>query len=253
MTTTAAQRAAAKADVAALRAEGLKVVVHPGAYKRGRPGLYAPRGWMIHHDATAKGPSPGVLPILINGRWDLTGPLCQWWLDTDGTWHLIAAGRANHGGAGIGRFLGRDEANSRSTGLEIDHTVGEPWKAVQYDSLVRGTAVIARRRGWKDGNVVGHKEYQPGKIDPALSMDELRKDIVDDAAHFTLTRTLSLGDHGRDVERWRHKLGQVYGLRFTARTQTRTKARRKKEKLRVGAGSVGPVLARRSGLVFKRK
>src|SRR5690606_25838951 len=87
-----------------LRAAGLKVVEVDGWKNRGRPastGHFDPKGAStVHHTGSltsASNPAAG-LSLLINGRSDLPGPLCQIATAYDGTVYVIAAGRANHAG-----------------------------------------------------------------------------------------------------------------------------------------------------------
>ena len=63
------------------------------------------RGVMCHHTA---GPKDGNMPslgIVTNGRPDLAGPLSQLCLGRDGTFFVVAAGRASHAGEGTGKAL----------------------------------------------------------------------------------------------------------------------------------------------------
>src|SRR6185503_4879149 len=85
----------------ALKNAGLKVSLVDGWENRGRGNIGNIFGVICHHTA---GPKTGVMPslnTLINGRSDLPGPLAQLGLGRDGTYFVIAAGRANHAGDGI--------------------------------------------------------------------------------------------------------------------------------------------------------
>jgi len=163
------------ADV--LRAADLKVVEHPGWVDRGR-NLTAVNAVIWHH--TASGPrtsDAAVARLLIGGRPDLPGPLCQLGLARDGTYHVIAAGKGNHNGYG--------NYGNQTIGIEAyNDGVGERWPSVQIDAYDRGTAAILRHLGLTSGQVKGHKETDPGrKIDPAgIDMDQARQRI---AAHMT--------------------------------------------------------------------
>lgn len=181
------------ADV--LRAEGLSVVEHPGWKRRGRPrsvGPFTPRGVLWHHDGSARGPSPELARFLaIIGRpaEGIPAPLSQLWVCMGcrgrhpvGTWHVLAAGRANHGGIGSGwGKIGADAANSATLGVETDNTTAEPTPPAMFASLCVGTAAIMRRfrsdpRQW----LAGHKEYARGrKIDPDdIDMNKGRRLVV---------------------------------------------------------------------------
>ena len=81
---------------------GLKVAETPGWRSRGRADMPRPLGVMCHHTANPHSGNMPTLNMLINGRSDLPGPLCQLGLGRDGTFYVVAAGRANH--AGLGRW-----------------------------------------------------------------------------------------------------------------------------------------------------
>ena len=159
------------ADV--LRDAGCKVVEHPGWQDRGKE-LAAVHGVVWHH--TASGPSTpdsAVARLLIIGRPDLPGPLCQLGLSRDGTFHVVAAGKGNHNGYGTW--------GNQAVGIEAyNNGVGEAWPPVQLAAYDRGTAAICRRLGLTSANVKGHKETDPGrKIDPAgIDMDQARQRVA---------------------------------------------------------------------------
>jgi hypothetical protein len=183
------------ADV--LRAVGCSVVEYPGWKTRGRPrsaGRFQPRGVIWHHDASAKGPSPYVAKFCAEqGRPDegIPAPLAQCWVCMGckgahpvGTWHILAAGRANH--AGTGRGWGgfpKDSGNAAAIGVETDNTTGEPTPADMLRSLVSGTAAIMRRLRANPGTMLaGHKEYALGrKTDPDdINMSTARGEVADE-------------------------------------------------------------------------
>ena len=161
----------------ALRAEGVKVIEHPGWRERGSA-TFAPKGVICHHTAgPARGDAPS-LGVCVNGRSDLAGPLCQIVLARSGTAHVIASGRANHAGPGNWRGL---EGNTSVFGIEAENTgVGEPWPQVQLDAYVRCVAALCRRGGIPVGMVCGHKEWAPRrKIDPkGIDMARFRSDVL---------------------------------------------------------------------------
>lgn len=138
---------------------------------------------VVHHTA---GPSSGNRPslsTLINGRSDLAGPLSQLGLGRDGTWYVIAAGRANH--AGEGMWKGVTAGNSHFIGIERENTGRRedlPWPAVQMVALRQGLAALLRHTGRDADWCVGHKEYAlpPGrKPDPLFDMAALRREVAD--------------------------------------------------------------------------
>lgn len=152
-----------------LRDAGLTVVETRAWQQRGRD-LGSIQGIVWHHTATGpRTPDANVVDLLIEGRSDLPGPLCQLGLDRSGRYHLIAAGKGNHNGYG--------EWGNSSIGIEaFNDGVGEPWPQAQVDAYIRGTAALLARLGLPASRVKGHKETDPRrKIDPrGLDMDEMR-------------------------------------------------------------------------------
>jgi N-acetyl-anhydromuramyl-L-alanine amidase AmpD len=203
-----------------LLAAGLKVAEQPGWRTRGRGEMGVVRGVMCHHTA---GPATGNMPslgLITNGRDDLAGPLCQLGLGRDGTFYVVAAGRANHAGAGA--WGGVTTGNSSFIGIEAENTgVGEPWSPVQIDAYQRGAAAILKKIGATSAMCCGHKEYaQPAgrKTDPLFVMAEFRARIdtilaggalpilippTDSTNRDTLRRG-STGDAVRQVQRKLH-------------------------------------------------
>ena len=79
-----------------LKNAGLKVAEDPGWEDRGTREIGTINGVMCHHTA---GPNTGNMPslrIVREGRSNLRGPLSQLCLGRDGTFFVVAAGRANH-------------------------------------------------------------------------------------------------------------------------------------------------------------
>lgn len=170
-----------------LRASGANVIEEGNWYSRGKDEPFDPMGVMLHHDASAPGPSESMVGMLINGRPDLPGPLCQLWLDYWGTWHVIAGGRANHAGNGPGwGRIRADHGNSDAIGIETDHTTGEAWSTGQVSGGGRHLAALLAALGADPANALcGHKEYAPGrKVDPdPLDMGWLRTVVAAGGAH----------------------------------------------------------------------
>ncbi|MFJ2399890.1 N-acetylmuramoyl-L-alanine amidase [Streptomyces xanthochromogenes] len=50
----------------------------------------------------------------------------------------------------------------------------DPWPEAQVDEAARWSAALCRAHGWSQRSVIGHMEWQPGKPDPSLSMDDFR-------------------------------------------------------------------------------
>jgi peptidoglycan hydrolase-like protein with peptidoglycan-binding domain len=163
------------ADV--LAEAGLKVAEQAGWRTRGRGDVAEIKGVMCHHTA---GPARGNMPsldVITNGRPDLSGPLAQLGLARDGTYYIIAAGRANHAGRGI--WQGIATGNSSFIGIEAENvgTDVDPWPAVQLDAYCRGVAAILKKISASAKMCCGHKEYAlptGRKSDPTFDMAEFR-------------------------------------------------------------------------------
>jgi hypothetical protein len=155
----------------AFRKNGLRVKEVKGWKNRGRDGTLDPRGVIFHHTASAaKGAPAPALGLLLKGKPEVAGPLCNVLVDRDGTVLLIAAGRSNHGGdGGPFRNIPLNSANSFLVGVEVENNgVGERWSKELLDTLDVVFAIILlglrRRSKW----LIGHKEWAPGrKPDPA--------------------------------------------------------------------------------------
>jgi len=161
-----------------LRDAGLKVAEQPGWHTRGRE-MTGAAGVICHHTAgPARGNAPS-LGIVTNGRSDLPGPLSQLVLGRDGTFYVVASGRANHAGRGTWRAV--TDGNGRMIGIEAEATGRDGWPDVQMDAYRRGVAAILRRLGLTADACCGHKEYaQPKgrKPDPNFDMDAFRASVA---------------------------------------------------------------------------
>jgi hypothetical protein len=160
------------ADV--LRAAGLKVVEQPGWKTRGRGDVGKVVGVLCHHTAGALTGNAPSLSIVTKGRPDLAGPLSQLVLGRDGTFYVVAAGRANHAGAGDWR--GCKAGNTKLIGIEAENTGlanDNPWPAMQLDAYARGVAAILKHIGAGPEWCAGHLEYAPRrKVDPSFSVGD---------------------------------------------------------------------------------
>lgn len=169
-----------------LRHYGLRVEEVDGWRARGRPastGGFNPVGVLCHHTAT--GPSSSVasvINLLVRGRSDLPGPLCQLSLTRNGTVYIVAAGRANH--AGVAKASGTvasGDGNELYVGIEAHNNgVGEKWPNDQYDAYVLLCAVLCKEITHNSFKTVrGHKETSvTGKIDPTFNMDTFREKVA---------------------------------------------------------------------------
>lgn len=168
-----------------LKGAGLKVSLVPGWENRGRGDMGQVFGVLCHHTA---GPRNGNMPSLntiINGRGGpkpLPGPLAQLGLGRDGTFFVIAAGRAIH--AGRGKWQNVVNGNSNLIGIEAENTglpTDFPWPEVQLDAYRRGVAAILKRIAKPADFCAGHKEYalpKGRKTDPDFDMNAFRAGVV---------------------------------------------------------------------------
>jgi peptidoglycan hydrolase-like protein with peptidoglycan-binding domain len=125
------------------------------------------------------------LNTLINGRTGnnpLPGPLAQLGLGRDGTFFVVAAGRAIH--AGAGKWQNVVNGNSNFIGIEAENTGlpnDSPWPDVQMDAYRRGVAAILKRIGQDAIFCAGHKEYalpHGRKPDPDFDMEAFRSGVL---------------------------------------------------------------------------
>ncbi|MFE2017604.1 N-acetylmuramoyl-L-alanine amidase [Streptomyces sp. NPDC059499] len=196
----------AAAFIAALKAEGLRVVEVGDwrTHNRNHKGAWGPvHGVMIHHTVT-KG-TASTVALCRTGHSTLPGPLCHGVIAKDGTVHLVGYGRTNHAGLGDDDVLAAviaekalpadNEANTDGNrhfyGFECENLGDgkDPWPPVQRDAIVRASAALVRAHGWgKDGptSVIGHAEWQPGKVDPkgiSGGMPGIRADVAERLKH----------------------------------------------------------------------
>ncbi|MEV0019279.1 N-acetylmuramoyl-L-alanine amidase, partial [Streptomyces tendae] len=56
----------------------------------------------------------------------------------------------------------------------------DPWPAAQLEAIERAAAALCRHHGWNERSVIGHLEWQPGKVDPrGFTMASMRERIRD--------------------------------------------------------------------------
>ena len=176
-----------------LKNAGLKVATVDGWETRGAADSKGNRnvgkifGVICHHTGVNSNKNMPTLNSLINGRKAgqgikaLSGPLAQLGLGRDGTFYVVAAGRANHAGAGL--WQGLTNGNSNFIGIEAENrglANDFPWPAVQLDAYHRGVAAILRHIGKGAEFCAGHKEYAlppKRKDDPTLDMDVFRATV----------------------------------------------------------------------------
>ncbi|QQM45223.1 N-acetylmuramoyl-L-alanine amidase [Streptomyces liliifuscus] len=163
--------------------EGVSVVEVGGWETRNRnhKGPWGPvQGVMIHHTVTSG--SKRTIEICRNGYSGLPGPLCHGVITKDGRVHLVGYGRANHAGLGDDDVLravmderalpADNEANTDGNrhfyGFECENLGDgdDPWPDAQLLAIEKVAAAICREHGWTARRVIGHLEWQPGKVDP---------------------------------------------------------------------------------------
>ncbi|MFJ8842933.1 peptidoglycan-binding protein [Streptomyces cyaneofuscatus] len=179
----------------ALRDEGLTVVEHRSwrTNNRNHKGPFGPaHGVMIHHTVSAG--TEASVELCYNGHSALPGPLCHGVIDKAGVVHLVGHGRTNHAGLGDDDVLQaviaeRDlppdnEANTDGNryfyGFECVNLGDgkDPWPAAQLLAIERAAAAVCRAHGWGERSVIGHLEWQPGKVDPrGFTMSSMRARI----------------------------------------------------------------------------
>ncbi|MFF0436219.1 N-acetylmuramoyl-L-alanine amidase [Streptomyces sp. NPDC004327] len=181
----------------ALRGEGL-TVVEVGDWRthnRNHKGPWGPvNGVMIHHTVTRG--TDATVRICRDGYESLPGPLCHGVIAKDGTVHLVGYGRANHAGLGDPDVLraviaeqrlpvddqATTDGNRHFYGFECENLGdgADPWPKVQLEAIAKAAAAVCRVHGWTQRSVIGHKEWQPGKVDPrGFTMGWLREQIAD--------------------------------------------------------------------------
>lgn len=179
-----------------LREAGLTVVEVGNweTHNRNHKGAWGPmHGVMIHHTVTRG--SASTVNICRYGYSSLPGPLCHGVITKDGKVHLVGYGRANHAGNGDDDVLravreerglppdneANTDGNRHFYGFECENMGDgkDPWPAAQLLAIEKASAAICKYYGWNERSVIGHLEWQPGKIDPrGFSMASMRGRIA---------------------------------------------------------------------------
>ncbi|CAM5718448.1 hypothetical protein SALBM135S_02759 [Streptomyces alboniger] len=113
----------------------------------------------------------------------------------DGRVHLVGYGRANHAGNGDDDVLqaviaeratlppdneANTDGNRHFYGFECENLGDgkDPRPDEQLEAIERVSAAICLYHGWSERSVIGHLEWQPGKVDPrGFTMDAMRARI----------------------------------------------------------------------------
>lgn len=172
-----------------LKQAGLKVAEEKGWETRGATDVGRIYGVICHHTVGSRHGNMPSLDNLRDGDAKLKGPKAQLGLGRDGTFYVIAAGRANH--AGKGQFVFNENGsptrivngNSNFIGIEGENTGlnnDMPWPTVQLEAYQRGVAAILKQIGRGPEFCIGHKEWAPKrKIDPLFDMNQFRSAVRD--------------------------------------------------------------------------
>lgn len=224
--------------VAALVGYGLTVVEHPGWRHRGTAHPFDPFAQLYHHDAlTEKVTDARALAIMVEGRPDLTGPLCNGWIDSDARVVLVAYGNANHAGRGEADVLALLKAGQPPLGdarqdPDKDGPVGNPhlwgWECrnagdgrdvwEQLAAMETAGAALAEVCGWSPMAIAAHREWTARKPDPAgIDMHRFRADVARILEHHQETDMPPAPGivHDADGDRWlfvRGTDGGLYGI-----------------------------------------
>jgi hypothetical protein len=163
-----------------LQAAGLKVQAVENWQTRGHGDFGKPQGIICHHTCGPKDGDIRDLHVLIDGRPDLPGPLCNLGLARSGTFWVVAAGKAWHAGRGL--WQGVTDGNAHMIGIEAENMGDgkDPWPAVQMDAYKRGCAAILKHINAKSIMCAGHKEFalpRGRKSDPDFDMNKFRTDL----------------------------------------------------------------------------
>jgi hypothetical protein len=144
-------------------------------YGHGTPGPV--EGVVCHHTA---GPASGDTPslnVVVYGRSDLPGPLCNLYLSRSGEVYLVAAGISYHAGETQQSW----QDNNSAIGIEAEATGVDGWPEDQYHAYARLCSSLAIWYGLPVSHVMGHKEvcYPAGrKIDPNFDMNAFRQAVA---------------------------------------------------------------------------
>lgn len=179
-----------------LKAEGLTVKQLDWAMKDGHGDFGNIWGVLWHHTG-GYGDTP---QSLSNGNPNLAGPVCNLFIQPDGTVWIIAIGVAWHAGYGVYPGIPENGANQVTIGIECLHNGKDPWPKAQYEAMVKTGAAITRFLKFDSKRNIAHKEWagpdnplginKQGKWDPGnFDMKKFRADI-----QARMDKTIPTGD-----------------------------------------------------------
>lgn len=163
-----------------LKNAGVKVIEEDGWQTRGHGDVETCKGICCHHTGTPSNRNENMptLHMVINGRSDLAGPLCNLALGRDGTAYIVAAGKAYH--AGAGSWKGITNGNSVFVGIEAENVGNgkDPWPQIQMEAYTKICAAILDHCKLDTIYCIGHKEWAPKrKVDPTFDMNQFRTNV----------------------------------------------------------------------------
>jgi len=194
-----------------LTAKGLIVVEIAGWQTRGNS-TYSPRGHLNHHTAGAASGTAPSLNTCIFGRPDLPGPLCQTMQsrepDFNDKIYLIAAGRANHAGAGAWNGL---TGNTSVSGHEVEHVGTGPvnLKRLEIAAKVAAAQLEGPTSSHDAGFCCQHFEWAPGRKTDFFSLSPWNADFFRQRVAFWIGRTEAQGADMFDAEELKQIRDQV--------------------------------------------
>jgi len=144
---------------------------------------------MIHHTVTKS--TKSAIAMCRDGHSALPGPLYNVVVNKSGVCHLIGWGRANHAGMGdddVLQAVMREELpfpkpnESNTDGNARFYSIAllnlgdgdDPYPRAQLNAAATAAALLCAYHGWSERSVIGHKEWQAGKIDPTVAMGSFR-------------------------------------------------------------------------------
>lgn len=181
----------------ACRGRGLTVVTEPGWETRRRGEMTSATTLVCHH--TAGGNDANDLVVVRDGTSNLSGPLSQILLHSDGTVRIISSGRCNHAGT----VLQADYGNYHAIGIEAVHDGVSEWPTALYNAYILLVANIIEHYGMPIERVLGHKEVCSPvgrKIDPNFNMASFRQSVQAAPKRQAGERNLLEGLRGNDVK-----------------------------------------------------
>lgn len=160
---------------AAARGSGLTVNESSGWQSRDHGAMSGVRGVICHHTGSS---GSGAWTVVRDGRTGLAGPLAQLTLERDGSVRVISHGQSWHAGTGSWPSIGRNNGNTWLIGIECVYN-GSDITDAQRDAYPRLVAALCRHYRLAVGNVIGHKEWAPGrKVDPGkIDMPSFRRAV----------------------------------------------------------------------------